>query len=148
MRLFKKKQREEKQRAPIGVLVAVASYIEQLKRKLADFLGRQSEKLTVPQRKVMLLLFGLTIGSICVGLVIRPFAGDQQERFTIPTSVEAPKLIQPDAAIGKTDYQSLVWFKRVMDSLKHSPKGRAQYEQIMKERPGLLDSVHFILGSQ
>ena len=147
MKLFKKKQKEEKQKTPISILVMIAGYIEQLKRKLADFLGRQSERLTVSQRKVVLVLFGLSVGSICAGLVVRPFAEDQQERFMIPTSVEAPKLVQPETA-GQTDYQSLIWFKRVMDSLKHSPEGRAQYERIMNERPGLLDSVDFILSYQ
>ena len=148
MKLLKRRVREKKPAVSTGITATIARSMEGIKRKLADFLGRQSERFTIPQLKVMCLLIGLTIGSICAGLILRPLMDNKTKRFVIPEPIEAPILklpsTTPDLVIG--NYQPIIRFKRFIDSLKHSPEGRRQYEEIVKARPGLLDSVELLLS--
>lgn len=118
-------------------------------RKLADWLGRQSEKLSTRGKQVSLLLFGLLMGGVSLTLMINSIRDTSVNASVFPRAIESP--ISPprvgrDPVLTPEEYNKLAAFRRMMDSLKQSPGGRALYEEILQGRTGLLDSVDFLLG--
>lgn len=122
--------------------------IDQFKRYLADFLGRQSEKLSLLQKKRALLLFGILMGGISLGLIFRPFISSNSGSFTIPDGMKTTITIVPpdtrEPVIAKGDFQMLMEFKSTLDSLHKFD--RPTYEELLRGREGLLDSVDLLIG--
>lgn len=51
------------------------------------------------------------------------------------------EIIKRNVTITKTELERIVRFRRYMDSLARSPTGKKGYDNILKHRPGLLDSL-------
>ncbi len=122
--------------------------IDQLKRYLASFLGRQSEKLSSQQKKLSLLFFGILMGGISLGLIFRPFINSESGSFTIPEGMKTTITIVPpethEPIIVQEDLQMLLEFKSTLDSLYKFD--RPTYEELLRGREGLLDSIDFLIG--
>jgi hypothetical protein len=147
MKLFKK-YKEQKTEPHQRSTRVVASRIEQSTRRLAALLGAQSEKLSTRQKKIALFVFGLLTAGVCTGLIIRPFTAEHPKQFSLPPPIETPvhnSLPPGDSLTGQSTYQSLVRIKRIIDSLKYSSVGQVRYDQLMRERPGLVDSLNALL---
>lgn len=117
-------------------------------RKLADYLRRQSEKLSSPQKKLALALFGLLMGGICLTLTIRPFYNPSTSGFNFPEGMKAKAFIVPPAErevmFSEEDYLMLMKFKSTLDSLYKAD--RPTYDALLIGREGLLDSINFLIG--
>lgn len=122
--------------------------IDQLKRYLATFLSRQSEKLSLQQKKLSLLFFGILMGGISLGLIFRPFLNSDSGSFTIPEGMTTTITIVPpdtrEPVIAQEDLMMLMEFKTTLDSLYKFD--RSTYEELLLGREGLLDSIDFLIG--
>jgi hypothetical protein len=120
--------------------------IEKGKRKLADFLNRQSERLSVNGKKTALICFGVIVTLVSVMMIIEPFRNKMTHAATFfPAQIEAPSVPKPfsDDVFSEEDYLLLTGFKKMLDSLKrHDPQ---VYHEVLKGRDGLLDSVNFLI---
>ncbi|HPM29960.1 MAG TPA: hypothetical protein PLJ60_06465 [Chryseolinea sp.] len=122
--------------------------IDRLKRYLATFLSRQSEKLSSQQKKLSLLFFGILMGGISLRLIFRPFLNSESGSFTIPEGMKTTITIVPpethEPVIAQEDLTMLMQFKSTLDSLYKFD--RPTYEELLRGREGLLDSIDFLIG--
>jgi hypothetical protein len=125
-----------------------AERIEIRKRQLANFLGRQSQKLSLRQQKLMLLLLGVLMGGVSLTLIIHPFQDSSAHTFNIPEGMNAKAFIIPprerDATISEEDYLMLLKFKATLDSLYKTD--RPVYDELLRGHEGLLDSINFLIS--
>jgi hypothetical protein len=125
-----------------------AERVDILKHQLANFLGRQSQKLSLHQQKRILLLAGVLMGGISLALIIRPFQDSTTPAFNIPEGMNAKAfIIQPrerDAMIAEEDYLMLLKFKSTLDSLYKT--NRPVYDEVLQGHAGLLDSINFLIS--
>ena len=112
------------------------------------FLSRQSEKLSSQQKKLSLLFFGILMGGISLGLIFRPFLNSESGSFTIPEGMKTTITIVPpetrEPVIAQEDLTMLMQFKSTLDSLYKFD--RPTYEELLRGREGLLDSIDFLIG--
>lgn len=151
MKLFKKITKEDnrEERKPFGILETLYTGILKFQRKLADWMGRQSEKLSPQGKKISFLLFGLLMGGISFTLIVNSFKGTSGNASIFPQAIESPVLspsARPDPVMTPEEYKKLIHFRKMMDSLKQSPQGRMLYNEILQDRTGLLDSIDFLLS--
>lgn len=151
MKLFKKSTKDNRRggtKAPRAFEVLYGAILK-AQRKLADWLGRQSERLSPQGKKGSLLLFGLLMGGISLMLIINSLKGTSVNASVFPTTIESPTVtpgIGTEPIMTPDEYTKLLRFRRMMDSLKQSPEGRTLYHEILHGRKGLLDSVDFLLN--
>ncbi|MEX2233499.1 MAG: hypothetical protein WD824_15150 [Cyclobacteriaceae bacterium] len=151
MKLFRKIKKEDNpgEGKSTGILEILYTAILKSQRKLADWLGTQSEKLSPQGKKISLLLFGLLMGGISLMLVINSFKVTSVNASVFPHAIESPAVtpgIGTELIMTPEEYAKLIRFRRMMDSLKQSPEGRTLYNEILQGRAGLLDSFDFLLS--
>ncbi|MEO7988609.1 MAG: hypothetical protein ABI663_03650 [Chryseolinea sp.] len=139
---------DKKTTEEISTREKVASKINSLLRKLADYLKAQSEKLSSSQKKLALALFGLLMGGICLTLTIRPFYSSPASEFNLPEGMTSKALVIPpaerEAMFSEEDYLMLMKFKSTLDSLYKTD--RPIYDELLRGREGLLDSINFLIS--
>jgi len=117
----------------------------------ALWMGRRTEHLSRRTLLLLLLAFIALTSGYSIFLIGQSFSGSQANTISI-TPIKKPGHIlqagdavsQPDMIVSKTDYQGIIRFRGYMDSLTRSPSGKAAYDSIILNRPGLLDSIRFI----
>lgn len=145
MKLFKKNWKNSPEK-PSTLRARLSEIFDKRKRQLADFLGRQSEKLSPQSKKVMLLFFGVMMGGLCLALILKPF---HRSAINSPFILEAitPTVIVPkssmDSLLSHEDHEKLIGFMKVMDSLRKYD--HATYDELLKGREGLLDSIRTLI---
>jgi hypothetical protein len=142
MNLFNRKQTQRKD--PTSKQ-RINQAIDKQQRRLAAYLNAQTAKLSTRMRKFILLAFGILTSVICVGLIVQAYNGTSVKLKGFSKPVITQPALPMDPLFSEEDYRMLAAFQKMMDSLKRSPYGREIYDQILKERPGLLDSVDFLL---
>jgi hypothetical protein len=67
------------------------------------------------------------------------------ERISVPKYYNnKDESVHPDVIVTKREHEEMQEFQRYMDSLHKSNTGKAIYDSIMMNRPGLLDSVNML----
>jgi hypothetical protein len=137
----------EKKTSEESVKEKLVGSINLLLRKLADYLRTQSEKLSSSQKKLALALFGLLMGGICLTLTIRPFYYSSTNEFSLPKGMTTVARVIPpaerEAMFSEEDYLMLMKFKSTLDSLYKTD--RPVYDDLLRGREGLLDSINFLM---
>jgi hypothetical protein len=117
----------------------------------ALWMGRRTQHLSRNTLLLLLLTFTALVGSYSIYLIGQSFSGNQANAFSV-TSIKKPGHVlqtgdaasQPDMIVSKAYYQGIIRFSGYMDSLTRSLAGKATYDSIILNRPGLLDSIRFI----
>lgn len=140
-------QRKTK-RAPRTPKKRKLSGLEKRKRQLAGYLTRQSEKLSPGRKKLLLLVFGILMGSASLVLVTEPFRNVKADSPFAPAEPTwVPLSIYPQdssaSLVPDEEYEMLTGFLHVLDSLKqHDPE---TYRDVLRGREGLIDSVRLLI---
>ncbi len=148
MKPFTKNNKDDSQSGDQRIKGRFAERIDILKHQLANFLGRQSQKLSLRQQKRILLLAGILMGGISLALIIRPFQDSATHSFNIPKGMNAKAFIIPprerNAMIAEEEYLMLLKFKSTLDSLHKT--NRPVYDEVLQGHAGLLDSINFLIS--
>jgi len=124
----------------------LTSSIESGKRKVADFMEKQSERLSPSGKKRALICFGLIVTLASIMMMTEPFRDKAVNTSTFfPSQMEVPPGTRPfpDDVFSEEDYLLLSGFKRTLDSLKqYDPQ---VYRELLNGRQGLLDSMDYLL---
>lgn len=145
-RIFRKRNKKTQTSPPLFKKVGVA--VEKFHRKWANYLNRKTEGIKTSTLKVLLFIFCGLFGSICVytgfDAIRKPSNVIKVDKIQLPTHViiedEGANLHQSEI-LSAEEYANIQSFKKFMDSLKNDKKGRASYDSIITERPGLMDSI-------
>jgi hypothetical protein len=114
----------------------------------AGWMQRQSERLSRGGKITIWFMFSLLAGGYSSWLIIGGVSGKLTNPFTV-TPIRAPayatSTVQTgNAMISSQEFERIHRFRLYMDSLYVSTEGKARYEMIVGQRPGLIDSVRTI----
>src|SRR5690606_19467341 len=93
-------------------------------------------------QKMLLLLFALAAGSVCVLLIVQSLWGEgNRDRFpfneiTTPEKIHIPDRSNPNL---EQEYKSILHYKQMLDSLRTNQN--PLYDSILVHRPGLPDRI-------
>ena len=149
MKIVTKQQKKRTETVPAIeplLLKKFNEFIERHKVRIARRLTTQSERVSVRTRKIMLIAFGLVVSAMSLSLIFTP-AAKTPSRKTVDTPVakHGAMVLPPGgaAAISQGDFQKMVSFMQILDSLKlHDQK---TYEMIISDRKGLVDSIEYLI---
>lgn len=98
----------------------------------------------------ILASFVLVIGSYCAWLTYAGITGKTATFFSV-TPIKTPShatttdsLVTAMPKLSDNEYQRIRKFRGYMDSLAGSQTGKRRYDSIIRDRPGLMDSIHYI----
>lgn len=154
MWLFRKKKKdvdENKKTISDKVAGKIAGAGIKMQQVFAVKMNKLFENMNVKRIKAVLIVFCITAGGFSLYLLADSiFKKDNKQQVFKIDKVDVPKhfdksgeeTITPDAAIDEQTYNQIQEFKRYMDSIRiHSMK---EYDSILINRPGLLDSVQML----
>lgn len=122
--------------------------IEVGKRRLADYLNKASERLSMKTKRRLFASIGIITGCICLLMIVEPLRNPKNDSAPILNQAKFPAVIVPpddsDPLFSEKDYNMLVDFKTTMDSLK--VYDRTAYQEILNGREGLMDSITFLIN--
>lgn len=121
-------------------------------RSWAGWMQDITERLSRKGKLIAMSIFCLLFGGYSFYQITHAIAGKQGYSISI-TSVKKPEHLQKSAkdltkmasVITKEEYLRLQHFTAYMDNLALSPKGKIVYDSILASRPGLMDSIQFII---
>lgn len=122
-----------------------------LQYKCAHWLERKTAHLSGKSWIVILISFTLFTSSYCIYRIVAGFSQTTTNTITI-TPITKPttamqmgkQMIDSNLSISKIELESIVHFRRYIDSLGRSPTGKKLRDSIMQIRPGLLDSLTIV----
>ena len=134
-----------------GIAKKIVASCIRLQERCAAFMQKQTERFSRNGKLIALFLFCLIAGSMSIYLM----AASLMEYRDVPIkilSIKAPLQSGRSAGdnyrssivITKQEYQRIEHFRHYMDSLSRTLSGKRVYDSILKQRPGLMDSIAFI----
>ncbi|TXI87455.1 MAG: hypothetical protein E6Q36_07425 [Chryseobacterium sp.] len=145
-RIFRKRNKKE-QSSP-SVFQKISTAVEKFHRRWANYLNRKTENIKTSTLKVLLFIFCALFGSICIytGLdaIRQPSTVIKVDKIQFPSHTiikNEGTAHQQSEILSAQEYENIQSFKRYMDSLKNDKSGKASYDSIITERPGLMDSI-------
>ena len=154
MRLFKRKEKEQnaaKSSASDKVAGKIAGFIVKVQTKFADVMNRNFSGISTKRMKIFLFLFCLVSGGLSIYYIVNTvFSHDKKNNSFKIDQVNVPmhydktgdELTHPQIFVDDETMKNIESFKQYMDSLK--TKSTKQYDSIMLERPGLMDSIKML----
>lgn len=153
--LFSKKKREveESKVSKIQDKVAngIAGFLLSVQTKFASFMSKRINKQSNRSKQVCLAIFCLMFGGFSIYAFFGAFSDSEKSGKAIKHGqVTAPKYYDrtgsefKESSINDKDIIRINRFKKHMDSLRRSIKGKPEYDSILKARPGLMDSINVI----
>lgn len=123
-----------------------SSAVEKYKQQWLGYLQRQSEKLSLRQRKTLWIILGLAIATACISIIVQSFRQAPGTTLFMPGPFKVPSTVSLDPNPELiTVYHSLQVIQKTLDSLQESEEGKKLYEHMINKRPGLVDSLDFLL---
>lgn len=131
------------------VTVRFVKAVHKVQSGFASFMNRKLNHLAARKKKVVFIIFFLLTGGLSLYYIIKGIWADK----AIPNVVKIEKIHFPkydnkisdqSKVVTEKDYQSIVSFKKYMDSLYSTEEGKYQYDSILQARPGLMDSVQVL----
>jgi len=125
----------------------VSNSVSKVPRAFASYLGKKTAGLGSREKLVFLAGVCTVFGGLSLFYVIRVFSPGTKVKPVMPQQVAVPKHFDKTGEPAENEvvvvspglYRRLQEFKRFMDSLRQ--KADPAYDSIMRERPGLMDSV-------
>jgi hypothetical protein len=135
------------------VAKGIAGLLLSIQNRFTSFMSARINSLSSRSKRVCLGFFCLIFGGFSVHVFFGAFDDSGNSGKTIkPDQVVVPKYYnQADTDVNESlvtekDIMRINRFKIYMDSLSLSTEGKAEYDSILKERPGLMDSIKAIEG--
>jgi len=148
-RLFKKREQPS---AASGIWLKMGTWLEKRQRLLAGRLNQRAQGWSRRSIKIGLVIFCILYSSISIYTMFIRSTAEAGPVHVDPINVPEHAVIPSESQSGAEmllsadGYQRLLSFNRYMDSLQQSPEGREVYQNIIQERPGLRDSVRYIIS--
>ena len=120
---------------------------DKAKQKLADYLQRKSELLSMRSKKSSLAFFCIAFSAVSTMIMFNVFEINKSvvKVKTISRLSHAPEGGQlpakTDSLITKYEYNRVELFKNYLLHLKNDSTSKAMFDSIVKARPNLFDSI-------
>lgn len=129
---------------PANRTSVIARKAQALQRGWADWMQRESERLSLRRKKVLFVTAVVLASAYCVilmtGSLLEP-SGKLPEtgKMRVPT-LSLDTVIRKSVPDIRMQHR-IHSFRQYMDSLGHTSEGRYKRDSILKARPGLMDSI-------
>ncbi|MEO6869986.1 MAG: hypothetical protein ABI168_10095 [Ginsengibacter sp.] len=131
--------------------INIVSVFIRFQRKWAKLMQVYTERLSRQSKLMMFFLFCIIGGSLSIYLIANSIIGREKVSYTV-THFKRPQFVDKTGdentkigvRITESEYQKIQLFKLYMDSLVCSPSGKKIYDNILKSRSGLIDSIFII----
>lgn len=149
-RLFKKRTNP----SPASTFwIRMSGFLGERLRQMADRLNKHAQRWPLRAVRIGLVIFCMLYAGFSVYLIVRGVRGTggkiEIDHFAIPEHViiNESSLRPAEAPIlSHREYERMIGFRRYMDSLRQDPAGFRKYSEILQQRPGLMDSLQFIIS--
>lgn len=148
--LFKRQRKENTQATENGIAKGATSFYLRLQTHWVKWMEKRTESFSKSNWTLFLMLFVMVTGGYSTYLLGSIFTAKAGKAFTItpiskPGHLTETGDVKAEAlSVSETEYRRIHNFRLYMDSLARSPSGKATYESITDDRPGLMDSVRYI----
>lgn len=135
----------KKKSKPAGwsVMDSVLQLTATTQRRCSGWMNRKTQHWTPGQTKLYLLV--LCLAGVCGGvfMIWESFsARDHTVVVPVGSMPVLPIMMQsPDLMLSEDDTASIFAFSRYLDSLQQTSEGKKLYDQLVADRPGLIDSL-------
>ncbi len=126
----------------------IAGFLFSVQNRFASFMNSQAGKLSTNAKQFWLIAFCLVFGGFSIYAFLGAFSDSKSSSQSMkPALLSVPKYYDrtgtefPESLVTERDIARINRFKKYMDSLSHSAKGRIGYDSILKAKPGLIDSI-------
>jgi len=135
----------------IGVVVKGFQVIyKRAQNKWATWMSGKTKHFSRRTWIVLLIFFLISGGGASIYIIVSSLTAKKKTQISI-TPIRKPKhitetgvSITTSTQLPEDEYNRIKKFRLYMDSLARSPGGKAIYDSITAQRPGLMDSVRFI----
>jgi hypothetical protein len=141
-----RKEKIEKKRDRADKLAALlATQLHRQQQRFTSFLTKQTAPLSKRGQLAGLVVFCLLFGGASFLAILGAFQRKTSSPVK-PIPVTVPKYFNRSGealppSLTRKDFEQIHHFKNYLDSLYGSQEGRAVYDSLIRERPGLLDSL-------
>src|SRR5690349_3078443 len=126
----------------------IANAILRSQDGFATFFGRKTAGFGKKGNTIFLIGVCVVFGGLSISSLLTVFMKEKSivtkpEQMIVPGHFDktGEPGIDKVVAVSPSLYERLQAFRGYMDSLRRSPAGRLQYDSILLDRPGLMDSV-------
>lgn len=140
-KLFKRKKEKKENQWSLATKAFNGLLIVQ--RRWALWMGKKSAKWTKKQMTIYLSLFCLVLSGVSVLILVDTFFSKPRPSPITVQSMPTLPVMRPDPEVRVTDSDIAVIlkFNQYLDSLQSTPEGIRQYQELARDRPGLIDSL-------
>jgi hypothetical protein len=140
-KLFKRKKEKKENQWSLATKALNGLLIVQ--RRWAIWMGKRSAKWTKRQTTIYLVLFCLVFSGVSVLILVDTFFSKPRPSPVTVQSMPTLPVMRPDPEIRVTDSDIAViqQFNLYLDSLQTTKEGLQQYQELARDRPGLIDSL-------
>ncbi len=150
--LFKNKKSQKQQWANDAkdrIAAGIVHSCIRVQERSATFLQRQTNRLSTPLKKFLLMLFILMSAGYSFYLITEGSISHNPFRIAfikIPkqAGTVSEKNAMPVMAVTTQDHQKIQGFMHYLDSLTKTSSGKKMHDGILKSHPLLLDSLRLI----
>jgi hypothetical protein len=121
--------------------------VKRFQRLWADFMQRQTERLSVRGKQVIVISICVLSAVYCSHVIYQSFLSRRSSIFSV-TPIHTPSLVTHtgEANAGSTimpeaQYRQISNFRKYIDSLNTSVYGKSIADSLLRLRPGLMDSI-------
>lgn len=145
-RLFTNRKRPVRRAAGWSILDSLLKLTLFIQQRCSEWMNMKSKRWTPRQTKFYLMIFCLSFVVISSVMLWDPFGLNPKKNILrvdkMPVLPAMPHM--PEVIFSQKDRKVITAFRSYLDSLQTTGEGRLQYDQLAKERPGLLDSLKII----
>lgn len=149
--LFRKKKKEKiivENNAQDKIAKNIVGNFLRLQQRWAALMQCHTERLSVKWKVIVLFLFCLCSGGLSILFIARSFINNHATSFhviqgKIPQHIgkSGDEKIKAVTIVTKEEYDKIQHFRKYMDSLARSSSSKKVYDNILIDRPGLMDSI-------
>lgn len=121
-------------------------WINQKLRHAAQLLNRRLARYSASWQILIMVGIVALLALANAGILWRTIHSDRQFKVSIQAiPFSSLHSDHPDSVLTQQEYQKLLWFNHLLDSLRTDPASQSIYRELMELHPGIRDSIDYLL---
>jgi hypothetical protein len=146
MKLWRKVKRVEKE-LPSFLKTGLSRFNQRL-IQVANYLQQKSNGYSIKKKKILLLLFVIVFITESCLVIIQSISQKNKTAIAVARIKTIPLQTEENQSslITKEEFLKIKRFKKYIDCLSTTAKGRKLKDSLLQNRPHLMDSVNFLVN--
>lgn len=131
-------------KAKLSFIQPIKVELNIIQNKIAGYLSEKEQKLTTNRKKIYFFLFVGTFSIYFLYITVSGFFNPNTKPLNFG-NIHSSKIHEQNSTAGLSFREIRVLnYLRFLDSLKTTKSGKIRYDKIIKQNPGLIDTLTFI----